>query len=129
MNPISNVGELKQAIADLEKRKTSQEVVIKEQFALSKKALKPANVLKNTFARVSEIPEVRRTMINTIIGFGLGFLSKKTAKFLSEDSLNNMVTKLVDYSADHARQSNPEGLFSKSIHFARLALKEEVLTK
>ena len=128
MKTISNAEELKQAIATLETRKTAQEGVLKDQFQLSKTALKPQNVLRNTFHKVAEIPEVRRTMINTIIGFGLGFFSKKAAQLMSEESLNHMVTNLVDFSADKVVQKNPDSLLSKGIHFARQAVKEKVLT-
>ncbi len=83
MEQIKTQKELRQAIAELERRKTIQELEIKSEFDQVKQALKPVNLVRNTFSRFAEIPEVRRTLISTVVGFGMGYVAKKAKDVLA----------------------------------------------
>ena len=125
MKPISTTAELKQAIAELERKTKSHEVTIKSQYAETKQALKPKNVIRNSFSSLAETPEVRKTLVSTIIGFGLGYFTKKATEAFSEESLNRMVGGFVDYGLNKFIERNPEGLLSKGIHLTRHVAKQQ----
>lgn len=119
MKPISSSVELKQAIAELEKRTKVQEITLKGQLARTKEAVKPQNLIRNSFSSLAEMPEVKRTLVSTIVGFGLGYLSKKATEALQEEKLNRMMSALVEHSIDRIIQQNPESLIAKGLHITR----------
>lgn len=88
---IANGTELQNAITALEQEVKVEEAQIKASFAQVKEAVQPKNLLRNTFSYVAETPEVQKVLINTIVGFILGYTSKKAAQVLSEDKLDRIV--------------------------------------
>jgi hypothetical protein len=76
-NKINNAEELKNAISELEKKKDLEEAAIKYQFQETYESYRPANILKNTIAEVSESPKFRHNLLNVVIGLGAGYLSQK----------------------------------------------------
>lgn len=79
MNPkkIHNSEDLKQAIEELERKKTGEEAAIKYEFQEIYETYKPANILKNTLTEVSASPKFRHNLLNVAIGLGAGYLSQK----------------------------------------------------
>jgi len=116
---ISNSEELQQAMKELEKRVHVQELEMKENYNQVKENLQPKRVVKNTFSYVAETPEIQRTLVNTVIGFILGYASKKAVELLSENSLNSTVENLVNYQVSKFEQKHPESLLSKGISLFR----------
>lgn len=128
MQQIKNRDELKKAILELEKKRSIQEIVIKEQFQLTKEAVKPANLIRNTFSNLAAVPEVRKTVVNTLIGITIGYFSKKAQQVLSEKSMNDMMRNLLDTTADHLTRKDPNSLLSKSVHLTRNYIKQEAFS-
>lgn len=73
---INNSKELSAAIVELEKRKVIQESLLKDQFHAVKESLKPMNMIKNTFSKITHTPELRDGVFKTIAGVGIGLLTK-----------------------------------------------------
>src|SRR5215210_2566296 len=94
---ITNSQELQQAMTDLERRVEVQEIEMKGNFHQVKENLHPKRVVKNTFSYVAETPEIQRTLVNTVIGFILGYASKKAVELLNENTLNSTVENMVNY--------------------------------
>jgi ElaB/YqjD/DUF883 family membrane-anchored ribosome-binding protein len=116
---ISNSKELKEAIARIESEIKTQESDIKMNFTSAKENLNPKKVIKNTFSYVAEVPEIQRTLVNTVIGMVLGFASKKAVQLLSEDALNRTVENLVSYQMTKLENNQPNSLISKGISLFR----------
>jgi hypothetical protein len=74
---IHNSGDLKKAIAELERRKIVEEAAIKFEFEELHETYKPANILKNTLTEVSASPKFRHNLLNVALGLGAGYLSQK----------------------------------------------------
>ncbi|MEO6327307.1 MAG: hypothetical protein ABIO55_00155 [Ginsengibacter sp.] len=74
---IHNTEDLKNAIAELERTKVSEEGAIKYEFNEVYETYKPANILKNTISEVSASPKFRHNLLNIAIGLGAGYLSQK----------------------------------------------------
>lgn len=116
---ITNSEELQQAMKELENEVQVQELQMKGNYNQVKENLNPKRVVKNTFSYVAETPEVQRTLVNTVIGFILGYASKKAVELLSEESLNSTVENLVNYQVDNFEQKHPDSLLAKGISLFR----------
>lgn len=125
MKPISSSAELKQAITELERKTKLDEGTLKAQFGQTKEALRPQNVIRNSFASLAETPEVRKTVISTLIGFGLGYFSKKATEALQEDKLNRLMSALVEHGVNRVIQQNPDSLLAKGLHVTRHVAQQQ----
>ena len=116
---IKNAEDLKAAISNLEKRIKADEFELKDNFVQVKENLHPKRVLKNTFSYAAETPEIQKILVNTAIGFILGYASKKAAELLSEQSLNRTVENLVNHHVNELENKHPGTLISKGISLFR----------
>jgi len=116
---ITNDDDLQAAIKELERKVKLNEEEIKDNYDQVKENLNPKRVVKNTFSYVAETPEVQRTLVNTAIGFILGYASKKAVELLSEQSLNRTVENLVNHHITKLENKDPQSLLSKGISLFR----------
>src|SRR5688572_2753551 len=77
MKKIKNADELKEVIAELEKKKDIDEAAMKYQFQETYETYKPANILKNTLSEVSASPKFRHNLLNVGLGLAAGYLSRR----------------------------------------------------
>ncbi len=124
MKQITTAAELKEAISDLEKKREIQQLTIKGQFKQTKQALNPVHLVKNTFSHLAETPEIKKTLISTVIGIGLGYLTKKIVTALREDKLDKMMSNFVDRGLDRVSQNKPNGLLAKAVQLTRDIAKD-----
>lgn len=116
---ISNSDDLKKAIADLEAKVKVEQLDMKANYQQIKENLNPKRVVKNTFSYVGQTPEIQRTLINTVIGFIVGYASKKAVELLSEHSLDRTIHNIVGHQLDKLEERQPATLLSKSISLIR----------
>lgn len=116
---IKNAADLKTAISELERRVEADEFELKANFAQVRQNLQPKRVVKNIFSYAAEIPEVQRTLVNTAIGFILGYASKKAAELLSEQSLDRTFENMVNHHVNELENKQPGTLLSKGISLFR----------
>lgn len=116
---ITNSAELKSAITELEREVHDNEYQMKENFLQVKENLHPKRVIKNTFSYAAETPEVQRTLVNTAIGFILGYASRKATEFLTEESLNKTVEGIVSHNLTRLEDKNPDSVLSRVITLFR----------
>lgn len=118
-NSIKNTDDLKAAITKLEKQVEADEFAMKTNFGQVKENLQPKRILKNTFSYAAETPEVQKTLVNTVIGFILGYASKKAAELLSEQSLNRTVENIVNHHVNELENKQPGSVLSKGVSLIR----------
>lgn len=116
---ISNSEDLKNAIYDLESKVKVQELEMQDNYAQVKQNLHPKRVVKNTFSYVAETPEIQRTLVNTVIGFILGYASKKAVELLTEENLDRTVHNIVNSHISKIENKQPDSLLSKGISLIR----------
>lgn len=116
---IKNTADLKTAISELERRVEADEFELKSNFTQVKENLQPKRLVKNTFSYAAEIPEVQRTLVNTAVGFILGYASKKAAELLSEQSLDRTFENMVNHHVNELENKQPGSLLSKGISLFR----------
>lgn len=116
---IKNADDLKAAINELEKRVEAEQFELKENYVQVKENLQPKRVIKNSFSYAAETPEIQRTLVNTAIGFILGYASKKATELLSEHQLNRTVENIVNHHVNELENRQPGSLLSKGISLFR----------
>ena len=116
---ISNSEELQKAMYELESKVNLQEVEIKQNYQQVKENLHPKRMVKNTFSYLAETPEIQKTLVNTIIGFILGYASKKAVELLSEDVLDRTVHNLVNHHISTIEDKKSDSLLGKGISLLR----------
>lgn len=73
---ITNVIELKAAIAALEQKKVIQEAILKKQYHDTIDHYKPKNLIKSAFSNMLEPGETGHTILKAASGIGAGLLAK-----------------------------------------------------
>jgi hypothetical protein len=68
---------LKENIVLLEIEQEQNRLLLKEEFKNTFEALRPVNLFKNTFQEITESPDFKNNLIDSIIGIATGFISKK----------------------------------------------------
>jgi predicted nuclease with TOPRIM domain len=116
---ISNITDVHAAIKELELKTKVQETELKSQIADVRYQLEPKRVLRNTFSYLAETPEIQKIMVNTAIGFIVGFASKKAAQFVREESLNRSIENIVNDQLTKLENKEPGGFISKAIALFR----------
>ena len=77
MQQITSSEELKEAILQLEEKKTIEKDLLKEEFEYAREKLKPANVVKTTVNNVLTGPNLIRTVMIVSLGITAGVVTKK----------------------------------------------------
>jgi len=77
LRKIHNASDLKKAIEELELEKDNQEELLRVHFNEVLEKIKPANLVKETVAEVSESMDFKKNLTNVALGIGVSYLSKK----------------------------------------------------
>ncbi len=122
---VTNSGELKKAMEDLQQKINMQEVKMKDHYELIKVDLQPKNIIKNTYSHIGESPEIQRTLLNTIIGFVIGYGFKKAKELMNEETMDRLGKNLVHSVLDKVEAHNPQGILSKGVKMLRKTTPED----
>ncbi len=77
MKSITTYKDLKQEIALLEAKQAENAAALKEQFRITYDSLRPANLIISTMKELTASPDFKSNLLNTTLGIGAGFLTKK----------------------------------------------------
>src|SRR4051812_18027026 len=91
MKPITTSADLKTAIQQLELEQKNNFLAIKEELARIQEDLKLTNIIKNTFKKVVDVPDLKADIINAAIGLAGGIMTKK----LIVGKAHNPISKLL----------------------------------
>ena len=97
---INNSDDLQAAIIELEKRKVIQESLLKDQFHETRESLKPINLIKSSFSKLTHTPEIREGVFKTVAGIGIGLLTKNMFLGQAIPLIKSLVGKSVENSVD-----------------------------
>ncbi len=128
MQSITNVADLRSAIAELELKQTYEKLLLKDQFLATCESLKPANLIQNL---ISDLPIVRNfkgTVAGTAIGMAAGYLSKKIVFGSSHNPIKQFLGTLLQMGITSVMSKNSEGIKSTAaIAIENLMRKKEHL--
>lgn len=91
MKKIDSVIRLREAITQLENQQAQEKRLLKEQFQAAYEDMQPLNLIKNTFKAISETQDVKQDIINTTLGLGVGYLSKRLLKDTSKKPSKKLI--------------------------------------
>jgi hypothetical protein len=77
MTSIQNLKELKEEIAFLQSQQAQDFIALKAEAKKAYSSLKPVNFLNDTLKDLSSSPEFKGNLLNSTIGIGAGFITKK----------------------------------------------------
>lgn len=106
MDNYSESG-LDAAILALEIRQKREAELVKAEFRDAIEGIRPINLIKNTFREVSGSGELKDNMLNTAIGLGAGFVSKKAFVGFSHNPIKRLVGTAIMFGVTNLVSKNP----------------------
>jgi len=74
---IKNSADLRAAILKLKEKQQSEKKELMENFHEFAESMKPINLIKSTFHKVKESPDLTSNILKATLGLGVGIVSKK----------------------------------------------------
>lgn len=112
------------AISLLKVKQTMELQVLREQFHIIYDSLKPINLLKSALTEVTNAPDAKNNIVNSIIGLTTGYLSKKLLFGGSHNPVKKIVGSLLQFGianmvAKHADaiKASGEGLLYRVLNY------------
>jgi hypothetical protein len=107
MYTINSAVMLKEAIFELEIKKTEQGRAIKEKFYEIKENLRPANIIRNTFDEVATSPRLRLNLLGAVVGLGAAYFSRKLVVGRSVSVFRNILGSVLQLGISAVVASKP----------------------
>jgi hypothetical protein len=92
---------LENAIAHLENEKKIIYDDLILQAGITYKSMKPINILKQSIDELRESPEIKTSLLQTVLSVSGGYLSKKILVGKSNSILKNLMGYAVQYGVTH----------------------------
>lgn len=113
MHTITTSNGLKLAISMLEEKNKEQGEIIGEQVSGALEALKPVNVLRDTF-RNFLIPGMRNNLVNLALGTGVGFLVRKWRLNKAQSRIKHVLSDVISFGVNEFMRVKSKQIFSRN---------------
>jgi hypothetical protein len=120
---INNAIQLKQAIALLQAQQEEKKFVLVEEFHKTYESLKPLNLIKSTFNKILETPDITNQVVDTSIGLGVGVLSKKLLVGKSTNIFKRFFGTIIELMVANAVAKNSDGIKRQGIQLIKKLIK------
>ncbi|MHB8259610.1 MAG: hypothetical protein ACYDCN_00775 [Bacteroidia bacterium] len=129
MQNIKTASDLKAAIQQLEIKQANELVLLKEQFSTTYESLKPLNILKRQLKEVVSSPEVKNSLLATLVGLAGGYISKKVMVGGSKNPIKKIIGTLLELGVANIASKNPETIkWAANTLVSFLSKKKEAAT-
>ena len=108
MQKINSATELRVAILQLESKRIEEEKILKEHFRLAFDSIKPINLIKSTFNEAVSSPELKDSIVNTLVGMTAGYLSKILFERVTKSPFKKLMGTVLMFSIKNIVSKNPE---------------------
>jgi hypothetical protein len=112
MQNQTSIIRLKNAIQSLEEEQTIKGQILREQFALTYKSLKPVNLLLGTMKDIVSSPYLTSNLVDTTIGLATGYLSKKVFVGTSVNLFRKLLGTILQFSVTNVVAKHPDAIKS-----------------
>ena len=99
--------DLDQLISLVEERQTAELVALRQQFHLTYDSLKPLSIIKSTIAEVVSSPDIKENLLDNVIGFASGMVSKKLFIGGSHNPIKKVLGILLQLAVSNMVAKNP----------------------
>lgn len=110
MIKVSTNKELKEAIYLLEEKQAIQAQLLKNRLVSVSEGMKPANIMKNIFSRITASPNLKGGIITTAIGLAVFYLTRKTVWRSGRNPLRKILSSLLQLGVSNVMVSNPRAI-------------------
>jgi len=108
MKKIETEADLKKAIFLLKTQQTVERTMLKEQLKEIVEAVKPLNLLRNTFKQIVTSRELKDNLFNTTVGLTAGHLSRSVYEGLSHNRFKRILGTGLVLGITNLVSNNPE---------------------
>lgn len=108
----SEITLIREKIDVLEQVQAQQREELRLQVDATFESIKPINIIKNAFHDVVSSPEIKTSVVNNILGFGTGFITKKILSQVSHHPVANLAGTLIQMAVSNVVTNNPDGVKS-----------------
>ncbi len=98
MTKITTYIELQDAIHQLERKNSLQEQELRENYEQVLQSLTPKNILKSAFKHIASSDELKNSAINTAIGLGTGYVTRKLYVGRSANMLKKLAGTVLQFA-------------------------------
>ena len=112
MQNITSTLALKDAIQLLEADQAVKGQLLKEQFYITYKSLKPVNLLKNSLHDISSSPYLIDNILSTAMGIASGFLTNKIFVGRSGNIVRNLLGTILQFGVTNVVAQHPAAIKS-----------------
>lgn len=112
MKQITTLIELREEIALLETSQVSNGIALKEQFKMTYESLRPVNLIKSTFKELTSAPDFKDNLLNSTIGIGAGYLSRKIVVGATHNPIKKLLGVLLQVGITSIASKNGDGIKS-----------------
>ena len=95
MQKITTAAELKKLIQELENKQAEEWSLLKAEFIGTCKSFTPLNIIKSTFREVGSSANFKDDLLGTVVGLGVGYLSKGLIGGSSPKAIRSIVSSLL----------------------------------
>ncbi|MBK7888471.1 MAG: hypothetical protein IPJ86_14695 [Bacteroidetes bacterium] len=99
--------DLDQLISLVEERQTAELLALRQQFHLTYDSLKPLSIIKSTIAEVVSSPDIKENLLDNVIGFASGMVSKKLFIGGSHNPIKKVLGILLQLAVSNMVAKNP----------------------
>lgn len=112
MTSIKNLKELKEEIAFLQSQQAQDFLALKVEAKKAYTSLKPVNFLNDTLKDLSSSPEFKGNLMNSTIGIGAGFITKKLVLGATHNPIKQFLGTLLQIGVTSLVSRNGDSLKS-----------------
>lgn len=98
---VSSSAQLKERIAELEKKRRLQRVEIASTVQDMVESIKPKNLIRAGLHSISETPALKQNLINAAISLSTGWLARKLAIPKDDNAVKRTIGAAVQYGVTH----------------------------
>ncbi len=126
MKKITTTIELRDEIALLKLYQKENGIALREEFMLVYESIKPVNLIKNTVQELTSAPDFKGNLLNTTIGLGAGFLSKKIVVGATHNPLKQLLGTLLQVAITSVVSKNGDAIKSVIMKLMPKTSKEKI---
>lgn len=116
---------LKEAIVLLKVKRLVQEEELKEIIHETAESLKPMNLLKSSYSSIVHTPDLKSTILKSILGLTAGFISKKIITGNSKNPLRNFLGALLQVGVASSIAKDPEEIKAVGKKLVKMVFAKE----
>lgn len=120
MKKIETEADLRMAIQILRNQQSAERKMLKEQLQEIVEAVKPMNLLRNTFRQIVSSRELKDSLLNTTVGLTAGHLSKSVFEGLSHNRFKRVLGTGLLMGITNLVSNNPEYVKSLGLSFFKM---------